>query len=129
PDPDLGLDRDPDKMPLADAVRYILSIPTNTLLIISSALGYFFFSGLETFATEFVRGHFHVSQGEATLVLGVLVLGAIAGTLIVGPVCDLLTKHGRLASRVWVPAVCFVGAGVALIPGLLASRLATALPF
>jgi hypothetical protein len=99
------------------------------LLIISSALGYFFFSGLETFATEFVRGHFHVSQGEATLVLGVLVLGAIIGTLVVGPICELLTRHGQLASRVWVPAICNLGAGLVLIPGLLASHLSTALPF
>jgi MFS family permease len=129
PDPELVLDRNPDGMSIAEAVRYILSIPTNTLLIISSALGYFFFSGLETFATEFVRGHFHVSQGDATLVLGVLVLGAIAGTLVVGPICDLLTKHGHLASRVWVPAVCNLGAGLVLIPGLLASHLSTALPF
>ena len=116
-------------MSLLDAVRYILSIPTNTLLIISSSLGYFFFSGLETFATVFVRSHFHVSQGAATLVLGVLVLGAMVGTLVAGPLCDLFTRHGRLAARVWIPAVCNLGAGVVLIPGLLASHLSTALPF
>ena len=129
PDPKLVLDRDPDRMPLIDAVRYILSIPTNTLLIISSSLGYFFFSGLETFATVFVRSHFHTSQGGATLVLGVLVLGAIFGTLIAGPVCDLFTRHGKLAARVWIPGICNVGAGLALIPGILANHLGTALPF
>ena len=63
PDPKLILDRDPDRMSLIDAVRYILSIPTNTMLIISSSLGYFFFSGLETFATVFVRGHFPHQPG------------------------------------------------------------------
>jgi hypothetical protein len=129
PNPKLVLDRDPDKMSLRDAVRYVLSIPTNVLLIISSSLGYFFFSGLQTFAIVFVRGHFHVSQGEATLVLGVLVLGAIVGTLLSGPVCDFLTRHGRLAARVWVPAFCQVAAGLMLIPGLLTGSLGTALPF
>ena len=129
PNPKLILDRDPDRMSLRDAIRYILSIPTNVLLIISSSLGYFFFSGLQTFAIVFVRGHFHVSQGEATLVLGVLVVGAIVGTLLAGPVCDLLTRHGRLSARVWVPAVCQIGAGVVLIPGLLTSSLSSALPF
>jgi hypothetical protein len=99
------------------------------MLIISSSLGYFFFSGLETFATVFVRSHFHTSQGTATLVLGVLVLGALFGTLIAGPVCDVFTRHGRLAARVWIPAVCNLGAGAMLIPGLLASHLSTALPF
>jgi MFS family permease len=127
--PKLILDRDPDKMSLVDAVKYIISIPTNVMLIISSSLGYFFFAGLETFATVFVRSHFHVSQADATLVLGVLVLGAIVGTLAAGPVCDFFTRHGSLSARVWVPAVCQVGAGVALIPGLLTSNLGDALPF
>jgi MFS family permease len=129
PNPKLVLDRDPDKMSLGDAVRYVLSIPTNVLLIISSSLGYFFFAGLQTFAIVFVRGHFHTSQGEATLVLGVLVLGAIVGTLLAGPVCDFLTRHGRLSARVWVPAICQVAAGLVLIPGLLTAHLGTALPF
>jgi MFS family permease len=129
PDPRLILRTDPDRMSLADAVRYILSIPSNVMLIISSSLGYFFFSGLETFATVFVRGHFHTGQGEATLVLGVLVIGAVVGTLAAGPVCDLLTRHGHLASRVWVPAVCNISAGLLLIPGFLASSLEVALPF
>jgi MFS family permease len=129
PDPALVLDQDPDRMSLPDAIRYILSIPTNVMLIISSSLGYFFFAGLETFATVFVRSHFHVSQGKATLVLGVLVIGAVVGTLVVGPVCDLLTRYGRLSSRVWVPAICNLGAGLILIPGFLTSSLSTALPF
>jgi MFS family permease len=129
PDPRLVLRRDPDRMSLREAVRYILSIPTNVLLIISSALGYFFFSGLETFATVYVRGRFAVGQSEATLVLGVLVIGAIVGTLAVGPICDMLTRHGRLAARVWVPAICNAGAGLLLIPGLLASSLASATLF
>jgi MFS family permease len=126
PDPALVLDRDPDRMSLGDSLRYILSIPTNVMLIISSSLGYFFFAGLETFATVFVRSHFHVGQGEATLVLGVLVIGAVIGTLLAGPVTDLLTRHGRLSARVWVPAVCNISAGLVLIPGFLTSSLSQA---
>jgi MFS family permease len=129
PDPALILRRDPDSMPLREAIRYILSIPTNMLLIVSSSLGYFFFSGLETFATVFVRSHFHVGQGEATLVLGVLVVGAVIGTLLAGPVTDLLTRHGQLAARVWVPAVCNLAAGAVLIPGFLVSSLGEAIIF
>src|SRR5579875_3789838 len=129
PDPRLVLQRDPDRMSLRDAIRYILSIPTNVWLIISSSLGYFFFAGLETYATLFVVSHFHTSQAEATLVLGVPVLGAVVGTLAVGPLVDMLTRHGRLAARVWVPAVCNAGAGVMLIPGLLTSSLSTSVFF
>lgn len=128
-DPELVLDRDPETMSLRDAVRYVLSVPTNTLLIISSSLGYFFFAGLQTFALVFVRGHYHASQGTATLVLGLLVLGALAGTLISGPLSDLLTRHGRFEARVWVPSVCYLGATAVLIPGLLAGSLGSALWF
>jgi MFS family permease len=128
-DPRLILYRNPDRMSLPDSIRYILKIPTNVLLIISSSLGYFFFAGLETFAVVFVRGHFQASQGTATLVLGVLVLGAVIGTLLSGPLTDALTKSGHLAARVWVPAICNVAAGLVLIPGILTDSLTTALPF
>jgi MFS family permease len=128
-DPRLILYRNPNRMSLSDSIRYIMKIPTNVLLIISSSLGYFFFAGLETFAVVFVRGHFQVSQATATLVLGILVLGAVIGTLVSGPLTDLLTKSGHIAARVWVPAICNIAAGLVLIPSFLTSSLITALPF
>ncbi|MGI8714104.1 MAG: hypothetical protein ACR2NR_13190, partial [Solirubrobacteraceae bacterium] len=129
PNPEHVLDRDPDTLSLRDAIRYMLRIPTNTLLIISSALGYYFFAGLQTFAIVFVRGHYHASQATATLVLGLLVMGSLIGTLISGPLTDVLVHRGRLDSRVSVPAICYLGAGVMLIPGLLSGSLGTAMWF
>jgi MFS family permease len=129
PDPELVLGSDPNAMPLAAAVRYILSIPTNLLLIIGSSLGYFFFAGLQTFAVVFVRGHYHASQATATLVLGLLVLGALAGTLVSGPITDALVRRGSLQARVWVPALCYLGAAALLLPGLLGSHLYPAVWF
>ncbi|MGB0094183.1 MAG: hypothetical protein WBP81_16840 [Solirubrobacteraceae bacterium] len=66
------------------AVRYILSVPTNVLLIIGSSLGYFFFAGIQTFALLFVRGHYHVDLATSELGLGLLVLGGLIGTLVSG---------------------------------------------
>jgi MFS family permease len=129
PDPALVLDRDPDTMSLMDAFRYVLRIPTNVLLIISSSLGYFFFAGLQTFALVFLRGHFHTSEATATLVLGLLVLGSLVGTLVSGPVTDLLARHGHFEARVWVPAICDLAAAAVLIPGLLANSLSSAIWF
>jgi MFS family permease len=129
PNPALVLDTDPNEMSLGAAVRYILSIPTNVLLIVGSSLGYFFFAGLQTFAVVFVRGHYHASQATATLVLGLLVLGALAGTLVSGHITDALVRRGRLQARVWVPALCYVGAALLLLPGLLASHLTPAIWF
>jgi MFS family permease len=129
PDPRLVLKEDPRALGLVAAVRYILSIPTNMLMIISSSLGYFFFAGLSTFALLFVRGHYHASQATAELVLGLLVAGAMVGTLVSGRVTDLLLRRGFLEVRVWVPALCYLGAAGLLIPGILGSHLTPAVWF
>src|SRR5438477_4389173 len=110
PNPDLVLNEDPREMPLGRAIRYIVSIPTNVHLIISSSLGYFYFSGLSTFALLFVRGHYHVNQATAEVVLAALVGGAMIGTLISGRVTDTLVRRGYLEARVWIPALCYLGA-------------------
>jgi MFS family permease len=129
PNPDRILEEDPREMTLSRAISYILSIPTNLLLIISSSLGYFYFSGLSTFAILFVRGHYHADQATATLVLALLVGGAMIGTLISGRLTDAMLRRGFLEARVWVPAICYLGAAALLIPGVLGSHLTPALWF
>jgi MFS family permease len=129
PDPELVLTQDPRTLGLAASVRYILSIPTNVHMIISSSLGYFYFSGLSTFALLFVRGHYHASQATATLVLALLVAGAMVGTLISGRVTDALLRRGFLEVRVYVPALCYLAAAALLIPGVLGTTLTPALWF
>ena len=129
PNPRLVLHEDPGRMGLVRAVRYILSIPSNVLLIVGSSLGYFYFAGLSTFALLFVKGHFHASQATAELVLALLVGGALVGTLVSGRLTDLMLSHGRLEARVWVPALCYLGAAILLIPGFLGKSLMPALWF
>lgn len=123
PNPRLVLRSDPQRMPLVESIRYILRIPTNVLLIVSSSLGYFFFSGLQTFALVFIRGHFHAGEATATLVLGLLVVGALIGTLLSGPLSDAFVRRGSIEARIWLPALCYVGGGLALIPAFLATSL------
>jgi MFS family permease len=129
PDPRLVLTEDPRRMGLARAVRYTLRVPTNLLLILGSALGYFFFAGLQTFALLFVRGHYHVSQVMAELVLVMLVLGALLGTLAGGRLTDALLRRGHLEARIYVPAACYLGAAALLLPGILGNSLTPALWF
>ena len=129
PDPRLVLTVDPQRMGLVDAVRHILAIPTNVQLIISSALGYFYFSGLLTFLVVYVRGHFHQSQATTTLVVLLLVIAAIIGTLVSGRVTDHMVRRGFLEARVLVPAGCYLLATVLFIPGILGSSLWPALWF
>ncbi len=129
PDPRLVLSTDPRQLGVVRAVRYILSIPTNMLMIISSSLGYFYFSGLSTFALLFVRGHYHASQATAELVLALLVAGALVGTLVSGRVTDAMLRRGILETRVVVPALCYLGAAALLIPGVVAKHLTPAVWF
>ena len=107
----------------------MLSIPTNRLLIGSSALGYFFFAGLATFLVTFVEGQYHVGPAETTLVLLLLVIASVIGTLVSGRVTDALVRRGAVEARMWVPAVCYIGATALFIPGVLGHSLTPALWF
>ena len=129
PNPELILDEDASQMSLTRSVRYIVSIPSNLLMIAGSSLGYFYFAGLQTFALLFVKGHYHASQVTAELVLALLVLGGVIGTLVGGRLPDVLLRRGDLGARVWFPGVCYVGAAVLFVPGLLSKNLTPALWF
>jgi MFS family permease len=121
------LDEDPLGMRLRRAVAYVLSIRTNVILIVASALGYFFFGGLETFAVVFIRGHFGLGQGIATLLLGVIVVAGIAGAILGGRFADGLIHRGRLSGRILVPAVAYLAAAVIFAPGVSIAPLAIAI--
>jgi len=129
PDPRQVLTEDPRAMGVVDAIRYILSIPTNLLLIIGSSLGYFFFAGLQTFGILFVRGHYHVGQASAELALVLLVVGSLLGTLASGRVTDYAMRRGFLEARVIIPAACYLGAAALFVPGVLIGQLTPALWF
>ncbi len=129
PDPRLVLEEDPRAMGVVRAVRYILSIPSYVLLVASSSLGYFFFSGLQTFVLLFMRGHYRIGQATAELVVVLLVVGALLGTLASGRLTDAMLRRGYPQARIVIPSVCYLGAVVLLVPGVLASHLTTALWF
>jgi MFS family permease len=128
-DEDLVLREDPVRMSLSGAIRYILSIPSNVMMILGSSLGYFYFAGLTTFVLLFVEDHYHVGLAKAELVLILLVIGALIGTLTSGRISDILVRRGFIEARVLIPAGCYLGAAALLIPGILASSLTGAIWF
>lgn len=114
---------DPRRRSLWWAVRHVLSIPTNRILILASALGYFFFAGVRTFAVVFVRGRFDVGQVAATSLLVLVGVGSILGVLITGRVADRLLGRGVLTARPLVGGVSLLVAVALFVPALLVSSL------
>lgn len=125
---ELVLERDPARMSIGEAVRYVLSIPTNVRLIVASALGYFFQAGVNTFGVVFVIAAFGATQSEATLLLGVVALGALAGTVLGGRLADRLLGRGRVAARMVVGGGSFVFSALLFAPALLSDNLWVAMP-
>lgn len=128
PDPRNVLTTDPERMPLPAAARYVLRIRTNVIIIIASAIGYFFYAGLRTFAIVFVQEHYSLGQGELTAFIPVIGLAALAGVLAGGRLADRLVRQGVVTARVIVPGVAFVLSALLFLPGLLTERAMIALP-
>ncbi len=128
PNPEVVLEGDPTRLSLWEAVKWVLKVRTNVLLIVSSALGYFFFAGLKTFAVLFARGQYGISQSVATLLAVIVGAAAIVGILAGGRTADRMLGHGRINARLIVGAVGYFTAAVIFIPALLTHNLALALP-
>jgi MFS family permease len=111
------------------AVRYALAVRTNVALIISSACGYYFLAGVQTFGSEFVSGQYHVAEVFANLLLLVVGGGAVVGVLVSGPLSDAMLRRGHLDARITVGAIAAIATTVLFIPALLTHSVLTALPY
>lgn len=128
PRQELVLREDPTSRPWWWAVRYVLRVRTNVVIIVASALGYFFFAGLRSFAVIFATGHYGISKPMATSLILVIGAGALAGVYTGGRVADRLLRRGHVRARVLVPAVCLLALPLMLAPALAATSVAVALP-
>jgi MFS family permease len=111
------------------AVRYALAVRTNVALIISSACGYYFLAGVQTFGSEFVSGQYHVADVFANLLLLVVGGGAVVGVLVSGPVSDMMLRRGHLNARITVGTIAATATIFLFIPALITHSVLTALPY
>ncbi|MEU8117785.1 MFS transporter [Spirillospora sp. NPDC049024] len=128
PDPRNVLTTDPERLTLLQAARHVLTIRTNVIIILASAAGYFFFSGLRTFGMVFVLDRYAVGRGGLSAFLLALGVAAFAGVLVGGRLSDRLLRGGALNARVDVPTVAFAVAALLFLPGLLTEQALIALP-
>ncbi|SNS73069.1 Major Facilitator Superfamily protein [Asanoa hainanensis] len=129
PDQDRVLRDDPNTMTFWQAARYVLGIRTVRTLIIATAIGYFFFAGLRTFALIFALDRYGLSQGLVSLVVIPIGLGAVAGTLFGGRLTDRALRRRHTRARVTVPAVAYSAAALFFLPGLLAAEIWVSIGF
>jgi predicted MFS family arabinose efflux permease len=128
-EPDQSVVRAADaEMSIWQAMRWVRRVPTNLSLIVASALGYFFLSGLRTFALIYARGRFGIGQGMATVLFLLIGLAAVAGVLASGKWTDRLIYRGLLDARLIVGGVAFLVAVLAFIPALLTGSMLIGLP-
>ena len=120
---------DPRKLSTWEAVRTVLHLRTNVVLILASGIGYFFFAGVETFGVEYMRGRFGLGQSLASSLTVLLGAGSVIGVLVSGRVSDRMLRHGRLAARPLVGGLCFLASAVLFVPALLLPGLLLAAPF
>jgi dipeptide/tripeptide permease len=115
-------------MSLSNAVRAVLRVRTNVVLIVASALAYFFFAGLRGFAVQFAEQHYGISQPEATGLTVFIAAGAVVGLLGGGRLADRLLAHGRKAARLEVSGGASLLAGVLFVPALIVNSVSLAVP-
>jgi MFS family permease len=129
--PDLGVAQaaQQTQMGLVRAIRFVLSVKTNIALILSSAFGYYFLAGVQTFGVEFVRGRYHVGTALANLLMLAVGAGAVVGVVVAGPLSDGWLHRGRMDARVLVPALAASLTVLLFIPALLTRSMLTALPY
>lgn len=125
---DLVLHTDPEHLNAWAAFGHVLKIPTIRWLILASSLGYFYFTGLRTFAVVFIRGRFGLAQTSATMLLVAIGIGAIFGALTTGRLTDWLIERGHLSARIVVTGAAFLAAAALFLPGILMPSLFIAAP-
>ncbi len=103
PRQELILREDPTGRSIWWALGYLLRVPTYVLLIVASALGYYFFAGIRGFAMLFLSQHYGLSHSTVGFLVIPVGLGALAGVLLSGRFSQQLLKRGYYRSRIFIP--------------------------
>jgi len=127
PDPDLVLHH--ENVGFATAVRHVLLVRTNLILIAASACGYYFLAGIQTFGSEFAKDQYRINQAFANVLLLLVGVGAVVGVLAGGFLGDWLVRKRYLRGRILISVIAATGATVLFVPALFARTAFGALPY
>jgi MFS family permease len=128
PPADGPLRKPPQALSLPQAVKYVLRVRSNVVLIVASALGYFFLAGVRGFGVEFVRHHYSLSQSAATSLLPLIGIGMLVGAILGGWLADRALSNGHRTARVTVAAVAVLIAVLLFVPAIATASIGVAIP-
>ncbi len=114
----LILHEDPTRRSLWWAIRYVVRIPTYVLIVLASALGYYFFAGVRGFAMIYVTEHYGISRSIASAAVVVLGIGAVTGVVAGGRISSWLLDRKRFDARIIVPGVALGLSVLLFAPGI-----------
>jgi predicted MFS family arabinose efflux permease len=117
-----------EHLSLWQAVKILLRIRTNIVLVLASALGYYYFTGVQTFAVSLWTDDYHVSAQVAPVLVLLVGVALAIGVMVGGPLGDTLLRRGFTSGRVAAVLVAFGGCVVFLVPALSTTLLALAVP-
>jgi len=123
------LRKDPRKLKIIAATKYVMGIPTNLIMVAAGASGYFFLAGVATFGMEFVTKWYKINQFFAGLLMLVVGAGAVAGVLLAGRISDALIKRKILCGRIYIATGAAFLTTIAFIPALITNSPLAALPY
>ena len=100
----LVLRRDPTRLSWHRTIGYLVRLPTYPLLVLASALAYFFFAGIRAFAMIYLTGHLGLSRGAVSWMMVLIGAGALAGAVGGGRLSQRLMHRGPVVARIFLPA-------------------------
>ncbi len=128
PRPHLVGRENPARQSLLWAAWYILRIPTNVVLVIASALGYYFFAGMQTFGVVFAHGWFGLAHSAAIGLVLLFGASGLVGALVGGRWSDHLLARRHLSARITVTTSAYLGTAVFLLVFFAVHTLLVAVP-
>lgn len=108
PREELVLREDPTDRGWIWTIRYCLSIPSYRLLILASALAYFYFAGASAFGMLYFSGHYGLPHSIVSVLVFVIGIGALAGVVAGGYLSERLLDRGMPNARVIVPGLALL---------------------
>jgi MFS family permease len=120
---DLVLHEDPTDWSLWHALRYMLRIPTYSLLIIASSLGYYFFAGARAFGMIYLTHHYGVPRTTVTGLAAIIGIGALFGFFAGARLSERLLNRGYMSARVVIPGGALLLAIILIGPAIWISNV------